>query len=94
MHTQDHSAAGVRSAAGDRSAAGSSSVDLDLLSGALQVAEAQVRWLMAEALPPASQYRVEREATLRAHATLRGVQVKRTIELPPGWAELVEVDDA
>lgn len=72
----------------------SGSVDLDLLLGTLQTAETQVRWLMAEALPPAAQYRVERQATLRAHAALRGITVERRVELPPGWSELVEVDDA
>jgi hypothetical protein len=70
------------------------STDLEVLLGTLQVAETQLRWLMAEALPAGAQYRVDRDATRASAAALASIRVDRRIELEPGWSELVEVDDA
>jgi hypothetical protein len=71
-----------------------SSTDLEVLIGTLQVAEAQLRWLMAESLSPGVQYRIEARATLASHAALQAIRVERRVELKPGWAELVEVDES
>ena len=72
---------------------GAPSQDIEVLLATLASAEVQLRLLAAEALPPAAAYRVERRSTEGARAALHAFRVERTLELPAGWSEHVEVEE-
>lgn len=67
------------------------SLDIEVLTATLASAEAQVRALVAEALPASAAFRVEQRSTEAARAAWASVQVSRRLELPTGWAEHVDV---
>lgn len=65
---------------------------IDDLLATLTAAEASLRVAAAAYLSPGALMRVERTSTQRARQAVAGRSVDRTLELPTGWAEFVEVD--
>jgi tetratricopeptide (TPR) repeat protein len=68
-----------------------SSLEIDTILATLAAAEAQVRWLMAEALSPAAAYRVEAASTARSRAAeaALGIAPQR---LSGNWGEFIELE--
>ncbi len=71
-----------------------SSTEIAGILALLDAAEASIRALAAEALPPGALLRAERASTEAARAAVLTRTAPKTVDLPPGWAEVVEVDDA
>ncbi|MCB9682021.1 MAG: tetratricopeptide repeat protein [Alphaproteobacteria bacterium] len=66
----------------------------DDLLATLTAAEACLRALAASAFPPDVMMRIERDSTRAARQAVASLQGGRTLELPVGWSEYVEVDEA
>jgi tetratricopeptide (TPR) repeat protein len=64
----------------------------DELLALLDAAEACLRAAIVEALPPAAVLRIERNSTREARRLVAEAAVDRTVDLPLGWAEFVEID--
>ena len=69
------------------------SQDIEVLLATLAATEAHLRHLIAETTPLRVAWRIEQRSTAAARAALHAVRVERRIDLPPGWAEHVEVDE-
>jgi tetratricopeptide (TPR) repeat protein len=70
------------------------SSEAEVLTALLDMALAQLRVAAAEALPVGAALRAEVESSRRARQVIDAFRVDRTLKLPPGWSEFVEVDDA
>lgn len=68
--------------------------EAEALTALLEMALVQLRVAVAGALPPGAAYRVELASTRRAAQRAAAFRIDRTHQLPPGWSEFVEVDDA
>jgi hypothetical protein len=68
--------------------------EVALLLATLEAAEASVRTLAASSLDPGALMRVERRSTMAARARMAELAAERTLQLPTGWAEFVEVDES
>ena len=68
-----------------------SSLEIDTILATLAAAEAQVRWLMAEALSPAAAYRVEAASTARARTAEAALDVVPQ-RLTGNWGEFIELE--
>lgn len=66
----------------------------DDLVATLVAAETSLRVAAATVLDPAAMMRMERASTRAARAAVAARAATATLELPPGWAEFVEVDEA
>ncbi len=69
-----------------------SSGEAALLIATLEAAEASLRSLAAGTLDPGRMMRMERDATRSARELVANWLPERTLELPSGWAEFVELD--
>jgi tetratricopeptide (TPR) repeat protein len=68
-----------------------SSLEIDTILATLAAAEAQVRWLMAEALTPAAAYRVESASTARARSAEASLGLNPQ-RLTGNWGEFIELE--